>query len=133
MPHLTPTDLARELGLERRDVVAKCLDLGVPVYQGRVDADLFKKRLGEAMDARALSDADRAEALQLDAIARSFHDAYERLAPQFGYRTREASAKPWDDVPNDNKRLMRATVRDLLNQGVIVAGRPAAQNHGESR
>lgn len=52
-------------------------------------------------------------------IASEFHAAYERLAPSHGYDTREASAKPWADVPEANKNLMVATVLDLLNRGVI--------------
>lgn len=52
-------------------------------------------------------------------IAKAFHEAYERLAPEFGYKTREESAKPWAMVPEANKALMRAVVDDLLQQGVI--------------
>jgi len=52
-------------------------------------------------------------------IARAFHEAYEELAPQHGYQTRKASAKPWEDVPDKNKALMIATVLKLLNDGVI--------------
>lgn len=54
-----------------------------------------------------------------EAIARAFHEAYERLAPQFGYRTREASAVPWDDVPQANRDLMVATVASVKH--VILA------------
>jgi len=39
--HLTPTELARESGLERREVLTKCLELGVPIFQGRIDKSLF--------------------------------------------------------------------------------------------
>ena len=39
--HLTPTELARESGLERRDVITKCLELGVPIFNGRIDKTLF--------------------------------------------------------------------------------------------
>lgn len=39
--HLTPTELARESGLERRDVISKCMELGVPIFQGRIDKFLF--------------------------------------------------------------------------------------------
>jgi cytochrome c551/c552 len=52
-------------------------------------------------------------------IAQAFHKAYEDLAPQFGYRTREASAKPWSDVPEQNRLLMVATVQRLIDQDVI--------------
>ena len=39
--HLTPTELARESGLERREVISKCVELGVPIFQGRIDKSLF--------------------------------------------------------------------------------------------
>jgi hypothetical protein len=52
-------------------------------------------------------------------IAREFHEAYERLAPDFGYKTREASAKPWAEVPEQNKRLMIAVVRELIDREVV--------------
>jgi hypothetical protein len=39
--HLTPTELARESGLERRDVIAKCIEMGVPIFNGRIDKTLF--------------------------------------------------------------------------------------------
>ena len=45
--HLTPTELARESGLERREVIAKCMELGVPIFQGRIDKTLFLASLGE--------------------------------------------------------------------------------------
>jgi hypothetical protein len=43
--HLTPTELARESGLERRDVISKCLELGVPIFNGRIDKTLFLSSL----------------------------------------------------------------------------------------
>jgi len=43
--HLTPTELARESGLERRDVIAKCMEMGVPIFQGRIDKTLFLANL----------------------------------------------------------------------------------------
>lgn len=39
--HLTPTELAREAGLDRRDVIDKCVQMGVPIYNGRIDKTLF--------------------------------------------------------------------------------------------
>jgi hypothetical protein len=39
--HLTPTELAREAGMHRREVIAKCMELGVPIFQGRIDKTLF--------------------------------------------------------------------------------------------
>jgi hypothetical protein len=46
--HLTPTELARESGMERREVIAKCMELGVPIFQGRIDKSLFLANLREA-------------------------------------------------------------------------------------
>jgi hypothetical protein len=45
--HLTPTELAREAGLDRRDVIAKCCELGVPIFNGRIDKTLFLTSLKE--------------------------------------------------------------------------------------
>ena len=50
----------------------------------------------------------------IERIAQAFHEAYERLAPNFGYRTRDESAKPWADVPAQNQALMMAVVGELL-------------------
>lgn len=55
-------------------------------------------------------------------IAQKFHETYERLAPKYNYRTRDASAVPWEDVPEQNKMLMVGVVADLLDKGVILHG-----------
>ena len=43
--HLTPTELARESGLDRRSVITKCVELGVPIFNGRIDKTLFLSSL----------------------------------------------------------------------------------------
>jgi hypothetical protein len=45
--HLTPTELAREAGMERREVIEKCMEMGVPIFQGRIDKTLFLAYLSE--------------------------------------------------------------------------------------
>ena len=45
--HLTPTELARAAGLERREVISKCMEMGVPIFQGRIDKTLFIASLSE--------------------------------------------------------------------------------------
>jgi hypothetical protein len=65
--------------------------------------------------------AESLRVAQAARIAKRFHEVYEALAPSHGYETREASAKPWADVPAQNKRLMVATVRRLLDEGTIDA------------
>ena len=51
--HLTPTELARESGLERREVIVKCMELGVPIFQGRIDKTLFLASLQDATGVQA--------------------------------------------------------------------------------
>lgn len=48
-----------------------------------------------------------------DRLARTFHEAYERLAPEFNHETRPESAVPWEDVPEQNKALMRAVCAEV--------------------
>jgi hypothetical protein len=49
-----------------------------------------------------------------ETVARYFHEAYERLAPSFGYETRKESAVAWDDVPEPNRSLMVAVAAEVL-------------------
>lgn len=56
-----------------------------------------------------------AQAHNAERIAQRFHETYERLAPSFGYSTREASAKPWADVPVENRRLMIAVADEIAS------------------
>lgn len=53
--HLTPTELAREAGLGRREVLSKCLENGVPIFKGRIDKSLFlaSMRQGRSQRRRA--------------------------------------------------------------------------------
>jgi hypothetical protein len=56
-------------------------------------------------------------------LARAFHETYERLAPKFGYKTRESSAKPWVEVPETNRNLMIAVcsvIRSEIEQEAKV-------------
>ena len=46
--HLTPTELAREAGMERREVIEKCMEMGVPIFQGRIDKTLFLSNMHAA-------------------------------------------------------------------------------------
>lgn len=45
--HLTPTELAREHKMERRDVISRCMELGVPIFHGRIDKTLFETSVRE--------------------------------------------------------------------------------------
>lgn len=58
------------------------------------------------------NNADRA-----DSLAQAFHEAHERLAPQYGFR--EESAVDWDNVPAGDKGLMRAVAQYLIRAGFV--------------
>jgi len=53
--HLTPTELADELNMKRREVLSKCIEMNVPVLKGRIDKTLFESSLRamQAGDKRA--------------------------------------------------------------------------------
>ncbi len=43
--HLTPTELADELQMKRQEVIGKCMQMGVPIFHGRIDRSLFETSL----------------------------------------------------------------------------------------
>ena len=50
--HLTPTELADEMNMKRRDVISQCMEMNVPIFNGRIDKTLFLsnlRRFGKAV------------------------------------------------------------------------------------
>jgi hypothetical protein len=43
--HLTPSEMANESGLDTHDVIVKCVEMGVPIYEGKIDKTLFSASL----------------------------------------------------------------------------------------
>jgi hypothetical protein len=84
---------------------------GEPTPEQRVIGDAVRVLINEELDGQVC-----------ELVARKFHDAYEALAPVFGYLTRQESAKPWEQVPIRNRALMVAVVNSLIAQGVIRCG-----------
>ena len=39
--HLTPAELASEVDMKRQEVIARCVQLGIPIFHGRIDKTLF--------------------------------------------------------------------------------------------
>jgi hypothetical protein len=60
------------------------------------------------------------DSLIVDYIASEFHRLYEKIAPNYGYKTRKASAVSWADLSVNNKGLMRAVVATMLKDGTIT-------------
>jgi hypothetical protein len=51
--HLTPAELADQLQMERQEVIGKCVELGVPIYHGRIDRTLFETSMRTLVGAKA--------------------------------------------------------------------------------
>jgi hypothetical protein len=43
--HLTPNELADQLQMKRQEVIGKCVEMGVPIFHGRIDRTLFETSL----------------------------------------------------------------------------------------
>ena len=39
--HLTPAELADEVDMKRQEVIARCMQMGIPIFHGRIDKTLF--------------------------------------------------------------------------------------------
>ena len=72
--------------------------------------------LGQVRAAKTYFATPESEEFGTDAVAlaRTFHETYERLALDHGYVTRGDSAKPWHDVPEPNKSLMVDVAREII-------------------
>jgi hypothetical protein len=46
--HLTPSELADAMHMKRQEVIGKCVEMGVPIFHGRVDKTLFQTSLENA-------------------------------------------------------------------------------------
>jgi len=55
-----------------------------------------------------------------EAIAKKFHESYERLAPEHGFATR--GLVPWEEVPEEDRNFMTAVISELLDNEFIAAG-----------
>ena len=43
--HLTPTELADQLQMDQQEVIGKCVEMGIPIFHGRIDRTLFETSL----------------------------------------------------------------------------------------
>jgi hypothetical protein len=55
--HLTPAELADQLHMERQEVIGKCVQMGVPIFHGRIDRSLFETSLRSVDANQALKPA----------------------------------------------------------------------------
>ena len=57
--HLTPAELADQLQMERGEVIGKCVEMGVPIYHGRIDRTLFETSLRSMTGSKAARPSPR--------------------------------------------------------------------------
>jgi hypothetical protein len=43
--HLTPSELADQLRMDQQEVIGRCVQMGVPIFHGRIDRALFESTL----------------------------------------------------------------------------------------
>lgn len=43
--HLTPDELADQLHMDEQEVIGRCVQLGIPIFHGRIDRTLFELSL----------------------------------------------------------------------------------------
>jgi len=114
-------DLERAQAILRLAHIAATLEqLDVLEHTGTIVGYTFKARdeIAQCFPNLFLNYGDRADDVEdmtlEEAVAKFFHDTYERLMPQFHYQTRASSAVPWSDVPANNKELMIAVCREVI-------------------
>ena len=120
--HLTPTELAREAGLERREVIAKCMELGVPIFQGRIDKTLFLASL--ARPARPPADAAGHRLTTSPRVRRACGRCWHRIASSSSSRRRglmeAGTAAQHDHGLEDDRRPAAAARREQYGDHVAV-------------
>ena len=58
--HLTPGELADQLRMDQQEVIGRCVQMGVPIFHGRIDRALFESSL------RSYAGAGKATYLRTD-------------------------------------------------------------------
>jgi hypothetical protein len=43
--HLTPGELADQLRMDQQEVIGRCVQMGIPIFHGRIDRTLFETSL----------------------------------------------------------------------------------------
>ncbi len=51
--HLTPDELAKELGIDRDEVIRVCVEESIPIWHGKIDKTLFQAQLEALRSSRS--------------------------------------------------------------------------------
>ena len=58
--HLTPGELADQLRMNQQEVIGRCVEMGIPIFHGRIDRTLFEtslRRLGAGSGGKFATEA----------------------------------------------------------------------------
>ena len=91
--HLTPAELADQLQMERGEVIGKCVQMGVPIYHGRIDRTLFESSL-RSLDPPARGRPRLGCSTELDSPARCRGEVPIRRRSPTCCRRRRSSTAP---------------------------------------
>ena len=61
--HLTPGELADQLQMEQQEVIGKCVQMGIPIFHGRIDGPSSSRRCAASAPGDATRSAARRAAL----------------------------------------------------------------------
>lgn len=93
--------------------------------------ELCTKQLERVLNSGEHSVQGSSDTPSAEKLAQTFHEVYERLAPEFGYETRKDSAVQWEDVPEKNRRLMTATCGVILSYLFPLAAMTSHSSEGQ--
>jgi hypothetical protein len=48
--HLTPYELADHLHMDQQEVIGRCVEMGIPIFHGRIDRTLFEASMRNLSD-----------------------------------------------------------------------------------
>ena len=134
--HLTPTELAREAGMERREVITKCMEMGVPIFQGQDRQDPLP---GFDQDRQVRGRRPRSPRPEALSIRRGLTapGGVRAIRAWIGWDRFERRALPRAPLRNEGEeeRLMEVRRRDRARGGdwVVEPCGPAATGRQEAR
>ncbi len=104
--HLTPTELADEVNMKRREVISKCMEMGVPIFQGRIDKSLFVTSLATVDRKHEAHPRSRLDRFFLTYRLKAWNPPRLPLPPPASARRRSPTSSPKSVAKYGSKRAV---------------------------
>ena len=136
--HLTPSELADELHMKRQEVIGKCVEMGVPIFHGRIDKSLFETSLRQP-------DGPAGPGAGLGRLDVSASPRLTRLSPSMGRGTEISTladllpraAEIYGDAPavryKDGDAWVDRSFTEVARHGPLALARPDRPRRREGR